>query len=361
VQVTQTVPAGNGPGYTECDTADPDVTCRVISAAAGAVTLGITAGTGAVHGTRVVRLNNGAGTMHAAIADYGVPQQSGDLEVSVSPSPIYVGQWPGVTVTLGGFALTGTPCTDDNYCYVTVQVADASCSYPVEGLAYWFPPDPQGNSFLGWIDPVLGQENSYQLAVSWKYDGGWDPSESGSTVTGCGPFGVADPTPPPPPPPPAPAELLIHDTPNGVGDCYWPNGTQYTVNYTRVMNYQVVGPAPQYYVFYGSAVPTVQENVQTTSPGYQLTGGGIWQRSANPYTIDSSGVFVDFLAASGNTNSNGGPITANQSFTATGGTGDLLVNIGGQKFSVLSNVYSANSMTIAGTTSPRECKEGDSW
>jgi hypothetical protein len=107
VPVTYSVQDGNGPGYTECDTADPDVTCRMISAAAGAVTLGITAGTGAMHGTRVVRLNNGAGTMHADIAD-APPEGFG---VSIDPPEITAGQW-GVParVTLTGF------CDAVEYC-----------------------------------------------------------------------------------------------------------------------------------------------------------------------------------------------------------------------------------------------------
>jgi hypothetical protein len=191
--------------------------------------------------------------------------------------------------------------------------------------------------------------------IDLDYSADWGAGPGQRTITIMTPGGSVFPT-VAVSSPPAPAELLIHDSANGIGDCYWPDGTQYTVNYTRVMNYQVVGPAPQYYQFFGSAVPTVRETVQTTSPGDQLTGGGVWQRSDN--TIDSGGVFVDFLAANGRTSSNGGPITANQSFSA-GGSGNLLVNIGGQQYRVLSNVYSSSTMTIAGTTSPRQCTTGD--
>ena len=60
VQVRHNVPAGNGPTYTTCGPADPndsDVACRVISSSASTVTLGITATTNTIHGTRPLRLN----------------------------------------------------------------------------------------------------------------------------------------------------------------------------------------------------------------------------------------------------------------------------------------------------------------
>jgi hypothetical protein len=46
-------------------------------------------------------------------------------------------------------------------------------------------------------------------------------------------------------------------------------------------------------------------------------------------------------------------IYANQLFTATGGTANLIVNIQGQQFGILANSYSPVLVTIANTTSPR--------
>jgi hypothetical protein len=195
VQVTHNVPASDAPGYTTCGSADPNVTCQVISTAPGAVTLGITASTSAVHGTRVLSLNGGAGTFHAGIADESPVQPNlGPLDVSVSPSALYVegGQSTPVSITLTGVAVTGTPCDDDTYCFANVQLTDAFCQAAV-GLNYWFPYDPQGNTITGWIDPQLGNEGNYQVKVTWTFDS-WDPDGVGSTVTGCGPVTVADPT-----------------------------------------------------------------------------------------------------------------------------------------------------------------------
>jgi uncharacterized repeat protein (TIGR01451 family) len=157
----------------------------------------------------------------------------------------------------------------------------------------------------------------------------------------------------------APSELLITTSSLGIGDCYWPNGAQLWVGYVRVMTYQVVGPGPAHQIFLGSSVPTVSETVTTTSGGNQITGGGVWQRAANPYTISPTGVFTDFLSSNGNRGPNNGPIYANQFFTATGGTANLIVNIQGQQFGTLANSYSPVLVTIANTTSPRACVQGD--
>ena len=70
VQVTHTVPAGSVPANATCATADPEVTCRVISSSSGAVTLGITATTSAALGTRDVSLGGGAATAHAEVGSY---------------------------------------------------------------------------------------------------------------------------------------------------------------------------------------------------------------------------------------------------------------------------------------------------
>lgn len=149
---------------------------------------------------------------------------------------------------------------------------------------------------------------------------------------------------------PRPAQLIV------VSDCYWPNGAQYTIGYTRVITYQVLGPSPANQVFYGSAVPTVQETV-TTIQGPPIVGNGVWSPSAVPPTIDSSGRFNDFLSANGNSNSS----TAHQSFTATDSTGtvNIYVNIGGAQYGTLSNTYSTTTVTVAQTVSPRQCQSGD--
>ncbi len=104
VQVTHNVPAGNAPTYTTCGTADPKVTCRVISSSPGTVTLGITASTGAVHGTRRLSLNGAATTVHAAISDSWQAGGSSGLVVQAGGPP--KGQWLSVPSTyceLGGY------------------------------------------------------------------------------------------------------------------------------------------------------------------------------------------------------------------------------------------------------------------
>jgi hypothetical protein len=154
-----------------------------------------------------------------------------------------------------------------------------------------------------------------------------------------------------------PKELILSTGANGIGDCYWAGGTQITIGYTRVISWQVVGPAPNHRVFYGSEVPTVAEHVQTTS-GPTISGGGVWQRVNPPYSISPNGVFTDYLSANGNPT----PSTANQTFTATGasfGTTSLIENIGGQQYGTLGNYYSVSTMIINNTTAPRACQSGD--
>lgn len=79
VQVTHTISAGVTP--TSCSTLDPNVSCRVVSSGPGTVTLGITANSSAVHGTRVLSLNGGAAMAHVAIADFGGGGTAPDVEV----------------------------------------------------------------------------------------------------------------------------------------------------------------------------------------------------------------------------------------------------------------------------------------
>jgi hypothetical protein len=144
-----------------------------------------------------------------------------------------------------------------------------------------------------------------------------------------------------------PAQLLV------TNDCWWPDGSSISVGYTRVVSYQVVGPAPANQLFYGPGVPTVQENVVPTG-GVPMSGGGVWDRVPDN-TITAQGVFTDILSANGHA-----PSWANQSFTATDAVGSvgLVVNIGGGTYNILANYYSTSTMTIAGTTAPRQCVFG---
>jgi len=85
---------------------------------------------------------------------------------------------------------------------------------------------------------------------------------------------------------------------------------------------------------------------------------GVWRRSKN--SIDPHGRFVDFLSAGGNSATGGGPVTANQTFSASGGSGNLNVQTEAnpQFQTTLANVYGLSSMTIAGVGAPRQCVSG---
>jgi len=133
-----------------------------------------------------------------------------------------------------------------------------------------------------------------------------------------------------------------------VSDCYWGDGSQYTVGYTRVITYQVLDQDGK--PFYGSEVPAVTESVVTTS-GPTIVGGGVWSRAEN--TIDPSGRFTDYLSANGNAQ----PSTATQTLSADGNA--LRVNIGAGSPTVLNNTYSTSTVTVNGTTSPRPCTDKD--
>jgi hypothetical protein len=94
VQITHAVPANNAPTYTTCDSPDPNVICRVISTSSGTVTLGVTAGTQAAHGSRVFKLNGQAVALHMAVANRG--SSSGGL-----PSfELYPGDFDWATVEI---------------------------------------------------------------------------------------------------------------------------------------------------------------------------------------------------------------------------------------------------------------------
>jgi hypothetical protein len=132
-------------------------------------------------------------------------------------------------------------------------------------------------------------------------------------------------------------------------DCYRADGTQLTIGYTRVIQYQVVDQ----YVdpFIASDVPTVREII-TTKTGPIVQGGSTWERRNN--SIDSNGRFVDFLSANGNR-----PSTAEQTFTAISGNQSysLKVNIGQGSPTVLNNSYSRAGVTVNSTEAPRPCTD----
>jgi hypothetical protein len=144
VQVTHSVPAGNAPAYTTCDTADQDVSCRVISASSGAVTLGITASASAVHGARVLTLNGGAAMAHLDVADEPL------AGVSISPSVIQAGQWTQATLTVDGL---GAFCALEDACPWDVLEAHV---VGLQGAVGWASFDYlSGDSMWGMLDPPL--------------------------------------------------------------------------------------------------------------------------------------------------------------------------------------------------------------
>jgi hypothetical protein len=117
VEITQSVPANNAPEYTTCSSADPNVTCEVISSSSGTVTLYVTAGTGAVHGTRVVSLNGGAGSSHLTIADC----ECENTISSIVPYTIQAGQSEAVTI-YGN--MTDEDCEEDDNCSSPTLIID---------------------------------------------------------------------------------------------------------------------------------------------------------------------------------------------------------------------------------------------
>ena len=162
VQVTQNVPAGNAPAYTTCDTADPDVTCRVISTSARAVTLGITARKSAARGMRIMSFDDAAATADLTIADGPVV---GALSVSLYPWAIPAGLETDVVVNATDG--TGYTCVQDNYCDAAVEVVDQSgqeVSWPV----YFFQ-DSDDDGISVTLSPGLGDAGTYNLIVGWCF------------------------------------------------------------------------------------------------------------------------------------------------------------------------------------------------
>ncbi len=188
VQVTQNVPGGNAPSYSSCDTADPNVTCRVVSSSSGTVTLGLTAGLGAIHGPRVVRLNGGASTVHAMIGDGGLGR------LDILPPEIIAGQTTPATIDGVG---PSPPCGEDSYCFVDPQLIVEGPLGPVtwafgSGIG-------SGYSLRALFSPPANAAGNYQVYVD-LCGGFWDPDEEDPDACFLGPADLVVDSPPPPPP-----------------------------------------------------------------------------------------------------------------------------------------------------------------
>jgi len=290
-----------------------------------------------VHSELSLNVNVGIFNVVKGTCYYGTIWCAGYTGLAISPSPI------SLTVGGGTLQLSALGIYDDGTEPGVNSYSSWSCSNP--SVASITP----GGQVTGVGSGSATINASASLPAYGQYSG-YNPSCVALQVNKT--FSAAASTVAQPP------ELIISNVTNGVGDCFWPNGAQLTVGYTRVINWQVVGPAPAHSLFYGSGVPTVRESVQTTS-GPTVSAGGVWQRSNN--SITSSGVFADFYSANGNK-----PSTANQSYTATfssSGPVGLIANIGNPntRYTTLSNTYSTSTVTVANTTSPRQCQTGDSY
>ena len=154
VQVTHNVPAGSVPSNSTCETADPDVTCRVISSSSGTAILGITGGRGAVHGTHVLILDGGATTVHAAMADiggFGLPQVELDAGASTSRDvdlpefPCYIEGSCGYATATGPDWVTGFGVPGLMTVYFDPPLSTPPGSYPygVDLCSGFFDPDEE--------------------------------------------------------------------------------------------------------------------------------------------------------------------------------------------------------------------------
>jgi uncharacterized repeat protein (TIGR01451 family) len=176
VQVTHNVPAGNAPTFTTCSSADPSVACRVISSTAGTVTLGITGASGAVHGTRVLSLNGGRATAHAAFAD--APGGGPSL--------------PTIAVQAGGHATWFISIPFFDSCYLT-----GPCGYEaVNGSAPWITGFVGSGEVTVWVDPPLDTTPGFYSYTAVVCGGFWSPGDGDACATGLGEIEVDAPPPP---------------------------------------------------------------------------------------------------------------------------------------------------------------------
>ena len=169
VQATLTVPAGNAPSYTRCGTAHPAVTCRVISASADTVRLGITAGTSVAAGNVVLNFNDVAAAVNATIQDF---VELDALSVSISQPVIQPVTWPGwtdVAVTATDPARPGYLCVEYNYCEVYVKVVDQSGRLASWAPDLYFYEDFAGNTITVPLQPGPGDAGNYELKVEWCF------------------------------------------------------------------------------------------------------------------------------------------------------------------------------------------------
>jgi len=197
VQVTHTVPAGSVPANATCSSSDPNVTCRVISSSPGTVTLGIMAAAGAVHGTRVLKLNNGATTVHAAFAD------------SLGSSGL-----PTITVQAGGSAHRDIDLPAD--CDMSIDGDSEPCDATVTHAPDWVSSFDGISALTVYADPPLSTPPgtySYSMDLCGGY---YDPENEYSCEIGGGVIDV-EAAPPPPQCVPAVGIVLHGSTTNIAG------------------------------------------------------------------------------------------------------------------------------------------------
>ena len=151
---------------------------------------------------------------------------------------------------------------------------------------------------------------------------------------------------------------------DGSSDCYTngvpiSSGGMPPSNYVRWITYTIVDQngAPWNVGIDGSL--TISEIIVPTG-GTKIVGGGVWSTNANSpdERIDGAkGTFVDELTLGG-LNSAIPAGTANQVFYGSGNfiAQPLQVQINGRTFGVLSNLYTANTVRVAGTSTTQRCK-----
>ena len=187
VQVTHTVTSGNVPANATCDSADPNVTCRVISSYPGTVTLGITASTSAPHGTHVLSLNGARSKVHAIVGDYFYGGMLG-----LSPGSIQAGA-PPASATL---SLLGTPaCEINGYCGNPEVIVDSPVEADITG---WNANTFSVSLYAGASTKAANYEIS--LSLCGGYVDAWDEINTEACVAGPAFLQVtAAPQAPPPP------------------------------------------------------------------------------------------------------------------------------------------------------------------
>jgi hypothetical protein len=124
-----------------------------------------------MHGTRVLRLNGGAATIHALMAD------GGPLGVSISPSEIQEGQSTSAEVTVAGL---DESCEVDAETACFPEVVVLGPQGQEVGWAYF---DLGGNPIWGMLSPPVGAAGTYSVYADLCADF-LDPDEWGSCTSG---------------------------------------------------------------------------------------------------------------------------------------------------------------------------------